>query len=196
MSFRCKVFVALLLAAIAVGPAVSLPTLSAHAPTLTADSPAQPHAPGLPELAPAPLGFAMAIKVKDVGSIAAKFKTRAQAAQGDYGTGVAGAAADWEAKSAASEDLYKQAVTDAANKGRYGHGIRGAGAKYQKNATTVGPQRYAQGVANAQDAYAQGMAPVLQTIAGLNLPPRQPKGMNGERSNIVATALRRLKVGA
>jgi hypothetical protein len=74
--------------------------------------------------------------------------------------------------------------------------VRGSAAKYQKNATTLGPQRFQQGVANAQDAYAGSMGPVLQAIAGINLPPRGIRGNNQERSNIVATTLRKLKFGA
>jgi hypothetical protein len=179
----------------ALGPATFLPTLSAHTPTVSADSPSAPHAPALPNLlhlSPLLLG---SIKVKDAGTVAGKWKGRAGAASGDYGTGVASAAGDWEAKTLAAEDNYKQSVVDAASKGRFGAGVRGSAGKYQKNATTLGPQRYTQGVANAQDAYAGAMAPVLQTIAGLNLPPRGVKGTNQERSNIVATALRKMKVG-
>jgi hypothetical protein len=195
MSKTVHKFLLVVVCLCALGPATFLPTLSAHTPTFSADSPRAPHAPALPDaLHLSPLA-GMAIKVKNPGDVASKWKGRAGAAAGDYGTGVAGAAGDWEAKSLASEDNYKQSVVDAASKGRYGAGVRGSAAKYQKNATTLGPQRYTAGVANAQDAYAGAMAPVLQTIAGLNLPPRGVKGTNQERSNIVATALRKMKVG-
>jgi hypothetical protein len=40
------------------------------------------------------------------------------------------------------------------------------------------------------------MGPVLQAIASINLPPRGIRGNNQERSNIVASALRKLKFGA
>lgn len=177
------------------GPAALLPQLSAHSPVWSGKSPTAPHAPTLPDvLRLSPVAFGT-IKVKDVATAAAKFKTRASAAQGDYGTGVANAANDWEQASAAAEDNYKTSVTQAAADGRYGRGVRGSAERYRKNATTLGPQRYGTGIANAQDTYAQSMAPVLQTIAGLTLPPRGVKGTNGERSNIVATALRRMKVG-
>jgi hypothetical protein len=180
----------------ALSPATFLPRLSAHTPTVSAESHQVPTAPGPADalrLSPLLCG---AIKVKDAGTVAAKWKTRASAASGDYSTGVQGAAQDWEAKSTAAEDVYKQAVTDAASKGRYGQGVRGSSGKYLKNATTLGPQRFQAGVANAQDAMAGAIAPVLQTIAGLNLPPRGVKGTNQERSNIVATALRKMKVGS
>ena len=178
------------------GPASFLPTLSAHQPVFSAERSTPQNRPGLPDLTPLSPLAGMAIKVKDIGTVAKKFKDRASAAAGDYGNGVAGAAGEWEAKSTAAEELYKQAVVEAAGKGRYGQGVRGSAAKYQKNATTLGPQRYTQGIGNAQDAYAQAMAPVLQTIASVNLPPRQIKGMNGARSEAVAVALRKMKVGA
>jgi hypothetical protein len=191
-----KTFLLALLCITALGPAAVLPTLSAHAPTLSADRPTDAPRPSPVDVVRLSPVTAMAIKVKDPGTVAAKWKTRAGSAQGDYATGVANAAGDWEAKSAAAEDTYKAAVTEAASKGRYGAGVRGSAAKYQRNATQVGPQRFQQGVANAQDAYAGAMGPVLQAIASINLPPRGIRGNNQERSNIVATTLRKLKFGA
>jgi hypothetical protein len=193
---RAKIFLLALLCITALGPAAVLPTLSAHSPTFSADRPTDAPRPVPGDLVRLSPVTAMAIKVKDAGTVANKWKTRAGAAQTDYANGVAGAAGDWEAKSAAAEDTYKAAVTEAASKGRYGAGVRGSAGKYQKNATTLGPQRFTQGVANAQDAYAGSMGPVLQAIAGINLPPRGIRGNNQERSNIVATTLRKLKFGA
>lgn len=189
-------FVLVFACVFAMGPASFLPSLSAHTPTFSAERPNTPTGPALPDLVRLSPMAGMAIKVKDAGSVAAKWKTRASAASGDYAAGVQGAGADWEAKSAAAEDVYKQAVTQAASTGQYGRGVRGSAGKYTKNATTLGPQRFQAGVANAQDAMAGAIGPVLQTIAGLTLPPRGVKGTNQERSNIVATALRKMKVGS
>jgi hypothetical protein len=191
-----KTFLLALLCITALGPASFLPRLSAHSPTFSADRPTDAPRPGPGDLVRLSPVTAMAIKVKDPGTVAGKWKTRAGAARGDYATGVTGAAGDWEARSAAAEDTYRAAVTEAASKGRYGAGVRGSAGKYQKNATTLGPQRYQEGVANAQDAYAGAMGPVLQAIASINLPPRGVRGTNQERSNMVATALRKLKFGA
>lgn len=195
MTNRFRHFALAVLCIFLLSPASSLPTLSAHRPTLTADTPAAPAShrlPTLPLLSPL---AGVAIKVKDVGSIAQKFKTRASAAQGDYGTGVANAGADWEANSVAAEDNYGASVTQAVADKRYGKGVRGSAGKYVKNATTLGPQRYGTGIANAQDAYAAGMQPVIAALQAINLPPRQVKGNNAERSNIVATRLRAMKLG-
>lgn len=136
--------------------------------------------------------------MKDAGSIAKKFVRNAQSAQGDYATGVQGAGADWEAGARAGAENYKSAVTMAASEGRFERGIAKAGAaKYTQRASTLGPQRYGQGVAASEGAFVAGIGPVLQAIASVALPPRRPKGdpANMQRSQAVATALRAMKVG-
>ena len=141
----------------------------------------------------------MAIQVKDTATVAAKFATRAAAASTDYANGVANAGPKWQAQSLAAEQNYRQGVTDAAGKGRYSAGIQKHGStKYQKNATTLGPQRYGPGVQNAQGAYQAGVDPYLNVIKGLDLPARGPKGspQNQARANAVAVALRKAKVGS
>jgi hypothetical protein len=195
MSLRRLVLLAFTVGALALGPAVVLPHLSLHTPTLSSDSPAAPHAPVHSPLAPLAPMAGVAIKVKDAATTSQKWKARATAAQGDYGTGVANAGADWEAASAAAEDTYGASVTQAVADKRYGKGVRGSAGKYQKNASTLGPQRYGQGVGAGQDAYANGMQPVLQTLAGINLPPRNVKGNNQQRSQLVADRLRAMKLG-
>jgi hypothetical protein len=139
----------------------------------------------------------MAIRIKDAGSLAKKFVRNAGAAGGDYKDGVAQAGGDWEQGAAAGEDNFAAGVQAAIADKRFGKGVRAAGgAKYVQNATTKGAQRYPQGVAAAENAWAQGTQPYLQTIASLTLPPRRPKGDpgNAARSNAVAAALRAQKV--
>jgi len=195
MSLRKLTVTCVLVGAFALLPVLSAPAVAASRPTLSPVS--APAAPplrrGLEDLFL--LGTVVGLIVKDAGTVAAKYKTRASAAQPDYAAGVAAGAAHFEQNAIAAEDRYKAGVTDAAARGAYGKGLRGSGAKYQKNATTLGPSRFAQGVANAQDAYAAGMQPVLTALSAITLPPRQVKGMNQERANIVATRLRALKTG-
>lgn len=138
------------------------------------------------------------MKVKDTGSVAAKFKTRASAASQDYAAGVAGAGADWESNTAASEGNYEQGVQEAIGRKAFGKGVRGSAGKFVQNAQALGAQRYPTGIAQAQDAYARGVGPFLDTLKGMNLPPRGPKGsaQNQARANAVATALRAKKVGS
>lgn len=138
----------------------------------------------------------MAIQMRDLGTLATKFATRAGAASGDYKSGVEGAGQAWEQGATSGESNYEQGVQAAIGRKAFGKGIRSAGqAKYVKNAATLGPQRYTQGVGNAKDAWAQGFAPAAQVIAGLNLPPKGPKRspQNMQRAAMVAMELAKWK---
>lgn len=137
------------------------------------------------------------ITIKDTGSLAKKFVTRATAAQGDYKDGVTGAGSKFEAAAKANEANYEQGVTAAIARKAFGKGLSGAGAKYEKNATVLGPQRFAQGVQNAADAWAQGVQPSLDRLKSLDLPPRGPRRspQNQARSAAVQVALGALKEG-
>lgn len=136
------------------------------------------------------VAFGLTIK-KDIGSIATKFVTRAQAAAGDYKTGVANAGATWEQNTAASEQQYEAGVQQSITNKKYTKGVAGKGGKFQTNAVNLGSQRYGPGVANAQTAYQTGMAPVLQVLQGIQLPAKGFRGspQNQARSNAVASAL-------
>jgi hypothetical protein len=139
-----------------------------------------------------------AIKVKDAAAVAEKYRTRASAAAGDHKSGVQAAGADWEAGARAGEGNYEQGVQEAISKKRYGRGIAAAGAaKYTQNAANLGAARYPQGVQNAVPSFTQGITPVLQRIASINLPPRGPRRspQNQARANAVAAELGKMKDG-
>jgi hypothetical protein len=179
------------------GPSLALPRLSAFSPILTA--PAQPvpagHGPDFTLLSLG--GLAGAIQVKDVGTIAAKFKMRASAASQDYAAGVAGAGASWEAGARAGESNYEQGVQDAISRKAFGKGVTTAGsAKYVDNATKLGTQRYPTGIAQSEQSYVKGVGPFLDVVRNLNLPARGPKGsaQNQQRAQVVAAAMRAKKV--
>lgn len=141
----------------------------------------------------------MAIKVKDAASAAKKFVTRGQAAGADYAEGVRGAGQSWATNTAAASDSYAQGVQAAIARNGFSKGVQEAGpAKYETKAGTVGAQRFGPGIAAAGPDWQKGVEPYLQTLSGLTLPPRGPKGapQNMERANVVAMALRRRKVGA
>jgi hypothetical protein len=134
----------------------------------------------------------MAIRIKDVATLANKFATRAAAAQADYKTGVEAAGGEWEANTAASEGTYQAGVQEAIAAGRYAKGVRASGAAhYVRRASELGSQRFVGGVQAGKDRWAQNTAPALQVIAGLTLPPRGPRRspQNQQRSAAVATAL-------
>lgn len=140
----------------------------------------------------------MAIRIKDTATIAAKFKARAGAAQGDYKSGVESAGQDWQARTLAAEDNYAQGVTAAIGRKAFGKGVNEAGAaRYQKRAAELGPARYQTGVAAAQDDYARGVAPYLDAVRNMDLPPRGPRRspQNMNRANAVAMRLAAIKEG-
>jgi hypothetical protein len=180
------------------GPALSAAALVTHEqPTVTAP---RSSSAALSLLASALGGLAVfgAIKVKDAGATAAKWKAKASASGKDYEDGVRGAGADWEQRAREGAQNYRDAVVQAAGEGRFERGIAKAGAaKYTQRATTLGPQRYSTGVNAAEASFTQSIGPVLQTIASVQLPPRRPKGdpANMMRSQAVAQALRAAKVG-
>jgi hypothetical protein len=139
----------------------------------------------------------MAVAVKDAATSAKKFVTRAQAAGPDYTAGVSNAGAKWAANTKASSDSWAQGVTQAAASGRFAQGVNtNSQNKFQTRASTVGAQRFPQGVAGSADTWAAATQPFLNTIAALNLPPRQPKGSaaNYQRVQAVGDALRAKKL--
>lgn len=139
----------------------------------------------------------MAVKVKDVAASAAKFVSRAQAAGGDYKTGVSTAGQRWHDSTKAANDTWKAGVSDAAGRNAFSNGVDRAGPnKYQDNASGKGAQRYPQGVAQAGPTWQANTAPFLAVISGLNLPIRQPKGNPGNyaRVSAVGDALRAAKL--
>lgn len=141
----------------------------------------------------------MAVAVKDAGAAAQKFVANASAAGGAYSTGVANAGSKWAANTKASADSYALGVQQSITNGRFAAGVdQQSQGKYQTRASGVGAQRYPQGVQQAGPTWQAATTPYLQTIAGLNLPPRQPKGSpaNYARVQTVGDALRAKKLGS
>ncbi len=140
----------------------------------------------------------MVIKVKDAAASAAKFVARAQAASGDYAKGVQGAGDHWASAAAASKDSFAAGVQAAIQRDAFSKGIAKAGAaKYVARATTFGAQRYGPGVAGAQSAWQQGVAPYLAALATIDKPPKGPKGspQNYAIVQAIGTKLRAIKLG-
>ena len=140
----------------------------------------------------------MAIQMKDVGTIAAKFASRAAAASPEYKSGVDSTTADWAALTAAAQPNYEAGVADAISRKAFGKGVTAAGtAKWKDKASNIGAARYGQGVSGAAPAYQAGFAKSAQILTSLALPPRAPRGSpaNIERVRAVADALHRGKTG-
>lgn len=191
-----RLLVVLLVGFLSAGPVLAAAPLQAHAATLS--SPAHPTSTAGKVLSLLGYGLAagMAIKIRDTGTLAQKYRTRAGAAQGDYKAGVETAGADWEAGAKAGEGNYEAGVQEAIGKKRYGRGVSAAGAgKYVKNAVELGVARYPTGVNQGTDAWARNVQPSLDKLKGMQLPPKGPKGspQNQQRAAMVALELRKLK---
>src|SRR5258708_17444907 len=108
LCMRCvsKLLTGLALACLLTGPALALPPLSAHLPTVSPLS-SPPPVP-VDRTGIGLLGFALAgaIQVKDTATVAGKWSTRANNAGQDYATGVQGAGGKWIANATAAEPHY------------------------------------------------------------------------------------------
>jgi hypothetical protein len=198
MTVFTRLLVSLVVVTLTAGPALAAPLLvSRDQATRSAPSPATP-TDGLVALLTGGLVVFGAIKIKDVGALAKKFVARSAQATPEYKSGVEQAGGDWETQTMANEANFEAGVQDAIGRKAFGKGVRKAGgAKYQKNASTLGATRYGPGVQNAEQAWATGTGPVLQLLAGLNLPPKGPRRspQNMARSQMVAAALGAWKTG-
>lgn len=140
----------------------------------------------------------MALRVRSAGDAAAKFANRGAAAQGDYKNGLVGSGQAWQGNTAAAGDNYAAGVQQAITRGAFTKGVnKSGGAYFEQRATTIGANRYADGVRNGQQNYQDGVQPYLDTLSKVNLTPRGPKGdpRNMQRATEVAQALRAAKVG-
>lgn len=127
------------------------------------------------------------MRVRSAAESAAKFKTRAAAASQDYANGVRGAGGRWAAGAEASEEAWATGTQEAIAQRRFGKGVRKAGAaKYEQNATTLGPQRFSQGVANAEGAYSAGVAPFIAAMSSATLPVKGSRGSAGNMARVQA----------
>jgi hypothetical protein len=191
-----KLLFAVVAVTLTAGPVLAAPVSLTAQPTLTAPTSASPGNGGAwLKLLGGVAVFGSIANMKDPGTLAKKFVTRAGNAQPDYQAGVATAGQVWEAHAGNSETAWEQGVQNAVTKKRFASGVQGKGGKYQQNASTLGPNRYTQGVQNAGDAWARGVAQSFATLKGLSLPPRGYRGApaNQQRAAAVATALAALR---
>jgi hypothetical protein len=142
-------------------------------------------------------GTKFAIQIKSADVIAKKYATRGGQAGPDYLAGVNNPRQDWQAATASASNTWGAGVQQAVANGSFVKGVNAAGsAKWQRKAAGVGATRYPSGVTAAQGDYQNGVSPYLQVIAGLTLPPRNPKGdpSNIQRVAVIAAALRAKKL--
>lgn len=138
----------------------------------------------------------MAIQIKDPSTVAQKWVTRASAAGADYTSGVKNPRVDQASAAAAAAPVWASAVADAAARNAFAKGVNAAGTgKWQTMASTIGAQRYPQGVGAGKENYATKVTPYLNALANVVLPPRGVKGNNIGRVQAVVDALRKVKLG-
>ena len=137
------------------------------------------------------------IKVKSADEVSRKWGevTPGRSAYYEAGAGVAGA--DWEKNAAAAAGAYRSAVTAPNIEAMFKGGIkRAGGTKYERKVKDVGVARFGTGVTAAIEDMKAGIAPMLETIAAVTLPARQPRGTeaNWRRSIEVGMALHKKRL--
>lgn len=119
---------------------------------------------------------------KSAQSVAAKFAERASAATGDYLKGAQETSKDQAAAAVAAADIYKQAVTQAANDGRYAKGLQKSGkAGWLAGVTGKGVNRFGEGVSQAAPKYATNSA---KFDTARNAAASLPRGLKGSPANL------------
>lgn len=135
---------------------------------------------------------------KSIQTTVDKWRSRSAVATQDYAAGVTRSGVDWQGPTLAAADAYAVGVQEAIGQGRFARGVQAAGnSRWQNRAREVGSQRFGPGVAASVDRYQQGFAPFLNTIAGITLPPRGPRGSAGnlQRVQLIADALHQQRIG-
>lgn len=139
----------------------------------------------------------MAINVKAAATVAEKWSSRAGGAGGDYQKGVQNPKRDWATATVAAASSYAGGVQQAISDGRFSKGVQKAGSdKWAAKAANVGASRFTQGVGQSKGDYQDGVAPYLEALRGITLPPRMPKGdpSNVQRVAAVMSTMRATKV--
>jgi hypothetical protein len=131
----------------------------------------------------------MTIKVKSAAEVAAKWAEQTPGRSAYYEAGVKGAGSDWETNTKAAAANYKSAVQAGNIDKMFAGGVAKAGAaKYTRKSVEVGVGRFSSGVTAGKVDYQSGIDGMLQTIAGITLPPRAPRGSESNLARVRAVA--------
>ena len=128
-----------------------------------------------------------------------RWKRRASASATDYESGVRNPRKDWARATADAEANFDSGIRQAVSEKRFSKGVAKAGTeKWRDKTLSKGVLRYPSGIADAEDDYARGVAPYLDAIEKVTLPPRGPKGdpRNLERVKAINNALRAKKLAS
>ncbi len=129
----------------------------------------------------------MATDVKSADVVAKKWGD-VTPGRSSYYEANAPAAADKQNKNAIAASAAYKAAVSAGNIDQMFRGglVRAGAAKYARKTAGVGKDRFGPGVSAAIDDYKAGEAPMLDTIAGVTPPARQPRGNPANQARSVA----------
>jgi len=139
----------------------------------------------------------MPIKVKPLADVVKKWVDVTPLRSGYYEAEAGIAGADWEKGATAAAAAYKAGVSSPNIEKMFTGGIRRAGAeKYERKVKAVGASRFGPGVLAAEKDFETGVGPMLDTIRGITLPARQPRGSlaNFERVKAVGVELNKKRL--
>ena len=135
--------------------------------------------------------------IKSLDKISKKWARVSALSGPSYLEGIQSTTKDWAEATEAAGANYATGVVAAIADKRFEAGVRAAGTdKWRRNAIAKGPDRFAQGVRLAENAYRDGFEPYRRVIEATTLPPRGPKGdpQNIERVRVMAEALHQEKL--
>lgn len=119
----------------------------------------------------------MALKVKGVEQSVTKWSDNASRAAEEYASNAQAAADQWATQTKNAADTFHQAISAPGIKNRFLRGVTLAGAsKYARKIGDVARDRFAPGISAASQDFRAGVEPYLQTLAGLSLSQRKPRG--------------------
>jgi len=138
-------------------------------------------------------------EVRPVNEVAEKWARVTPQRTADYEHGVRNPTRDWARNTGAAVEAYKTGVQASIAAGSFGKGVARAGtAGWQKGAVEKGLTRWGPGVQVAQDKYQTAMAPYIEAIKRVSLPPRFARRdpRNLQRVNAIVDALVKAKAAA
>jgi len=143
------------------------------------------------------MGAAVPLVVRDLDNIASKWAERASASSSYYAHGIENPRVPWSKATLNAVERWHRAITAPQVKQTFERGVKGAGDKrWQENAKSKGPARYAEGVAVAKQQFKDRFEPYHKIIKTILLAPRGPRGseQNLQRVAQVARALHEAKL--
>ena len=139
----------------------------------------------------------MAVFIKPLVDITAKWKANVATSERDYKLSIPRAAQSWADNTAAASARYVAALQASFANDSFAKGVTKAGPnKWATRCLLIGSTRWVQGVNAADAAYSAGFAPYRDIIANLTLPERHETGnpLNYERVKAIGTALHARKI--